>query len=384
MPQGLKIFISDPHSQGGGQITYVCSLSRGLIQHGHEVYVLCRPKSVFVEKSSEFGYPVIDQFHFRGGLRIAKWIHDIRKIKQLLTIHQPDIIHVNGSADHWSCAIANELLNHRFCLVRTRHNTYPLRNHPLNRWLYLNCTDFYVSVCDMVRDTLIHNNHFPPERILTIHNGVDTDQFIENSTLRTQARLEFGFRETDVVCGISARLSPAKGHIYLLQALSLLKERCPELKILILGRGALEFELKTQAKSLGIEDRVTFAGYRSDIAYCTQAFDIAVLPSIDCDTSSFSLKEAMAEGKPVIASDYGGLPEIVNDGVEGKIVPAGNAEMLAKAIEELAKNPQLRKEMGERARQRVLKEFSIDHFVSKTIEAYYKALEFHHARFAHR
>ncbi len=134
---------------------------------------------------------------------------------------------------------------------------------------------------------------------------------------------------------------------------------------------------------LGISDKIVFAGYRKDMAYCTQSFDIAVLPSIDCDTSSFSLKEAMAEGKPIIESDYGGLPEIINDGIEGKIVPAGKVEPLAQAIKELVKNPDMRKEMGINAQKRAKEMFSTEQFVNKTLQAYYKALEFHRENIAH-
>jgi len=158
---------------------------------------------------------------------------------------------------------------------------------------------------------------------------------------------------------------------------------CPEIKLLVLGAGELEKDLKKLAIDLGISDKIVFAGYRKDMAYCTQAFDIAVLPSIDCDTSSFSLKEAMAEGKPVIASNYGGLPEIIDDGIEGKIVPAGTVEPLAQAIKELVKNSEIRTEMGKRARERAIYKFSTEQFINKTLEAYFKALEFHRENITH-
>jgi len=379
----LKVVITDPHIKGGGQITYVCRLAQGLKQLGHKVYVGCRENSVFVENAPTFQYTPLDVFHFTGGLHLQNWIKDIKSLKKILQEIEPDIIHVNGSQDHWTAAITNELLHHHFCLVRTRHNTYPLQNHLFNKWLNLKSTDYHIAVCEMVRQNLIHHNYFPENRISSIHNGVDITEFQYDEEQREKARTEFGFSKTDIVCGIAARLSPAKGHVFLLKALKNISKECPQVKVLILGAGALETELKNLTVELELSDRVVFAGYRKDMAYCTQAFDMAVLPSIDCDTSSFSLKEAMAEGKPVIASDYGGLPEIISDGVEGRIVPAGTVEPLAAAIKELAINSELRKEMGKNAKKRAINMFSTEQFVNKTVEAYYQALEFHHENITH-
>ena len=162
----------------------------------------------------------------------------------------------------------------------------------------------------------------------------------------------------------------------------MLHEAFPQLRVLVLGRGDLEPELVNLAKELGIGGIVRFAGFRDDMARCTQAFDIGVQPSIDCDTSSFSLKEQMAEEKPVVCSDYGGLTEILTDGVEGFIVPTGTVEPLAEAMKRLLVDAGLRRNMGAAGRQRVLKEFTLEVFAQRTVEAYYRALEIHGARSA--
>lgn len=379
----LKIFITDPHLSGGGQITYLCRLSQGLIKRGHTVTVGCKKGSIFVELAKTFKYDVIDNFNFKGGLRINSWLKDIITFKRTLTELNPDIVHVNGSQDHWTAVIANSLLHHKYCIVRTRHNTYKVSNHPLNKWLNLKATDYHITVCELVRNSLIKNNAFPEEIITAIHNGVDVEEFKPNEELRKKAREEFGFSPDEVVLGISARLNPAKGHKFLIHAVKKIINSCPNIKVLILGQGILEDELKKLTSKLKLENVIKFGGYRKDIAYCTQAFDVAIMPSIDCDTSSFSLKEAMAEGKPVIASDYGGLPEIITNGVEGFIVPAGTIDPLADAILKLANNPELRKEMGKNALKRASLQFSLEQFVEKTIETYFKAIERHHAHSTH-
>ena len=134
------------------------------------------------------------------------------------------------------------------------------------------------------------------------------------------------------------------------------------------------------AAELGLSKVVRFAGFREDMAACTQAFDAAVLPSVDCDTSSFSLKEAMAAEKPVIASDYGGLPEVVDDGGEGIVVPAGTVAPLREAMRTLMGDRALAARMGAAGRARVERDFSIEVFAGRTVEAYRMALDSHRKR----
>jgi glycosyltransferase involved in cell wall biosynthesis len=266
------------------------------------------------------------------------------------------------------------------CLVRTRHNTYPVANSLPNRVLNRNWTDYQIVVCDVVRRQLASQPTFDPARLCSIHNGVDAERFKPDAESRARAREEFRYGPNDLVLGIAARLVPAKGHEYLFRAAAGLRAELPNLRILVLGEGELERSLRDLASELGIESIVTFAGFREDMPYCTQAFDIGVQPSIDCDTSSFSLKEQMAAEKSVITSDYGGLTEIVTDSVEGIVVPERTVEPLAHAIRALANDAGLRAEMGARGRARVLREFTVQVFASRTVEAYRRALDMHRAR----
>lgn len=134
--------------------------------------------------------------------------------------------------------------------MRTRHNTYPLQNHIFNKWYNLKSTDYHIAVCELVRQNLIRNNHFPEDKICSIHNGVNITEFQHDEEQRKKARTEFGFSETDIVYGIMARLSPAKGHVFLLKALKNIFKECPQVKVLILGAGALETELKNLTAEL--------------------------------------------------------------------------------------------------------------------------------------
>ena len=379
-PNPQKILITDPHLKGGGQVRYVANLTRELVRNGHHVVLGCKPESILVNHAREAGAMVRNGFHFRGGLRPSLWRHDLNELKRFIREENPDLIHVNGSQDHWICAVADRLMGRPVCLVRTRHNTYPVHNLWPNRVLNRDWTDFHVVVCEEVRARLAEQPAFQGAPMCTIHNGVDAEMFRPNPGMRRKARTEFGYCDADVVCGIAARLVPDKGHEFLLRAAALLAHRFPRLRILILGEGALERKLKELVTELGIASKVDFCGFRGDMAYCTQAFDIGVQPSIGCDTSSFSLKEQMAAEKPVIASDYGGLKEIVTDGIEGFVTPAGLVEPLAAALRRLIENPDLWGPMGTAGRKRVLRDFTVQVFAARTVEAYCRALEIHRAR----
>ncbi len=373
--------ITDPHLKGGGQVRYVSNLVSQLVVGGHDVTIGCRRGSVLVERAASAGCAVEDAFAYRSGLRVRAWTSDLARAASWLREHRPDIVHVNGSQDHWVWALANRSLGRPVCVVRSRHNTYPVKGGYFNRLLNRDWTDYQIVVCDVVRQTLAHQPTFDGARMCTIHNGVDAELFKPNAHMRREARAKFGYDDTHVVAGIAARLVEAKGHVFLFRAVAALRGECPQLRVLVLGEGAKDVELRELAQSLGIADLVAFAGFREDMARCVQAFDIGVQPSIDCDTSSFSLKEQMAAEVPVIASDYGGLVEIVTDGVEGLVVPTATVEPLAEAIRAMVRDGEMRRRMGRAGRQRVLRDFTVQVFASKTLDAYREALRVHSSCF---
>lgn len=384
MPTPLHILITDPHLRGGGQVRYVANLARELGRRGHRVVIGCRPGSVLIEAAREAGCECHPHFAYRGGLRPRAWWGDLREMRGYLLRERPDIVHVNGSQDHWTAALANAWAGSPACVVRTRHNTYRVSDSPPNRWLNRTLTTYQIVVCDVVRRDLAASPVFDGARMCSIHNGVDATAFAPDPAARAAVRAEFGFADNDFVCGIAARFVKDKGHVYFLKAAAEVAREYPHLRVLLLGQGVLESELRQLCASLGIADKVRFAGFRDDMARATQAFDAGVLTSIGCDTSSFSLKEEMAAEKPLLASDYGGLTEIVSDGVEGFVTPAGEVPPIAQALQRLlAMSPEERAAMGRAGRERVLREFTVEVFAERTEAAYYRALEIHRDRAAH-
>ncbi|MBI2422046.1 MAG: glycosyltransferase family 4 protein [Candidatus Hydrogenedentes bacterium] len=376
--KSLHILLLDPHSDGGGQVRYVSNLA-GQLQHlGHRVTIGCRKNSILEEVAAEHGAGCLNRFHFARGLRLFKWMADMRALRAFVAAEGVDIVHANSSQDHWVAALACRVFQRRVCVVRTRHNTYPVRRGLANRILNRYWTDYQIVVCEEVRQTLASHPAFIAHRLCAIHNGVDATRFAPNPAVREEVRREFGYTDDDVVCGIAARLVAAKGHIFLFKALAQVRDTCPALKVLVLGQGPLEAELRALVDRLGLSARVQFAGYRVDMERCVQAVDFGAQPSIDCDTSSFSMKEQMAAGKAVIASDYGGLKEILRDGVEGFVVPTGTVEPIAQGLRQLTMNPALRIKMGEQGRKHILREFTLEVYAQRTADAYRRALSLFH------
>jgi len=178
--------------------------------------------------------------------------------------------------------------------------------------------------------------------------------------------------EPRLVC--VGRLIPIKGHLVLLRALAQARARVPEISLDVAGRGPLAPALQAYARELGVENAVRFLGFVSPVAGAFEDAAIAVVPSLGEGFGMVAL-EAMERARPVIASAVGGLPEIIDDGRTGLVVPSADAETLADAIVELASDLGRARAMGAAGRERALAEFTPERCVERTEELYVRALE---------
>jgi glycosyltransferase involved in cell wall biosynthesis len=209
----------------------------------------------------------------------------------------------------------------------------------------------------------------PASRISVVPNAVELERFAgEPGPDRRRVRAELGIPEDAVVLGALARLNPQKGLGYLIAALPAIVEHHPKVRALLVGSGPLLAELEEQARSLGVAERVTFAGHRSDTVAVLRAMDIALLPSL-FEGLPLSLLESMAAALPVVASEVGGIPEVVVDGVSGYLVPPGVPVELAAAVNRLLSEPGALSRMGEQARRRA-EDFSYDAMLDRVIRVY--------------
>jgi len=201
---------------------------------------------------------------------------------------------------------------------------------------------------------------YPAWRVLTLHNAVDATTFsLDRLQLGALVREEFGCTTDHLLVCAVGRLSPEKGHGFLLAAFREVVTAVPEARLVLVGDGPLHPRLQAQATGCGLSDYVIFAGYRDDVEAIIAASDLLVMPSLR-EGFGNPIIEAMALSRPVIASRVDGIVEIVRDGQTGLLLPPGDPGALAQAIINLLTDPQARERMGFQGRQVALREFSVE------------------------
>jgi len=381
----LRILHTDFHSGWGGQASRILMLSTELARRGHHV-TIAAPPGELSGKARQAGLPdlaVDDGFAFRAPSHAASFLRDIRRMRALLKREPFDVVDVHGSQDTWVTAVARLSGGLPRCLIMTRHNTKRVRSGWANRLLYRRLIDHLIIVDESVRrqyETFLSAGVLEDRRISVIPSAYRTDLF-HDSVDGSRVRDELGLTSSSFAVGVAGRLVADKGHIFLMRAAAALKPRLPGLVLLFAGTGPDEERLRRQALELGLADSIRFLGFRADIAEVEAAFDVAVLPSIGCDASSASIKEAMALGVPVVATDIGGARSIIEDGVTGAIVRPGEPGDLAEALASIAKDREAARRMAERARQEVSLRFSIQRLADETLSVYASVM---HQQAGHR
>jgi glycosyltransferase involved in cell wall biosynthesis len=231
--------------------------------------------------------------------------------------------------------------------------------------------DHFVAVSNGVKEHIVRKAHVPERKVSTIYNGIvaGSSTGFDVSALMNDVGLKAGER----ILMTAGRLHRQKGYDLLIQALPMVQKSFSGVKLLILGEGEEEKSLKKLAHSLEISEKVLFLGLRSDVDRLLQCSEIFVLPS-RWEGFPNVLLEAMAAGKPVVATAVGGVRELVVDEVTGILVPPQDETALADAITLLLSDKKRALAMGAAGRERVLQRFSMDAMLSKTEALYHEML----------
>jgi len=242
--------------------------------------------------------------------------------------------------------------------------------------LFAYLCDVIITPSENLKKEYAHMIGINEKKIKVIYNGIDIDKFnFHKSDVRNSKRKEFGLKMEDIVIGSVARFDPVKNLTALIFAFSKVKKNISDkCKLLLIGDGPEMPKIKKMIKNLDLTKDVILPGMRKDIPECLNTMDIYAQPSRSEGVPN-SILEAMASGLPVIATNVGGVPEIVLHDKTGILIDWHNQTALIKAIEYLIKNHNKRKEMGKLGRERVLSKFSIQKMVSE-YENLYKDLIF--------
>lgn len=223
-------------------------------------------------------------------------------------------------------------------------------------------------ICNAEAGAVFHSSlGYPADKITVIPNGIDTDRFRFDEAGRNRVRREWGLQPTDLAIGLPARLDPMKGHETALKALALLSVDLPSVKLVCVGAGPLNESLRELSRQLKIEDRVIWAGARSDMPMVYSAFDISSSSSHG-EGFSNAIAEAMACERLCVVTDVGDSSTIV--GETGWVVPASSPEAMVDAWRRaLSLAATKRRKIECHARQRIVEKFSVERMVKRTLEA---------------
>ncbi len=368
----------------GGSGASASALVKKLFQKGHKVVYVCNGTSLGYDYLSSMGVQIVTSISMKARLKptlkfLRGYWQDIIKTKELIEKEKIDILHVHTSPEHWIGAIASSLSGHSVALIRTRHIVVPVKNNYLNRYLFTKKTDKIITVAETIKKNYFNNGRYDSSKIFTIHDGIDIERF-KPIDRGMKIREEFGIAPDAYLIGKIARFAKVKGHEYFFKAMSIVSKEFPNVMALLVGSGGVkshaeEMErIKRLVRECGLDKIVLFAGFRKDIPEILSSIDLFVLSSIGSEGSSRGTLEAMAMGKPVVATRVGVLPELVEEGVTGYVVPPKDPDPMAGAIIKMIKDREKAREMGRRGREIVLKNFTEDIMLEKTEKLYYEAL----------
>jgi L-malate glycosyltransferase len=371
----MKVLLTNFHEgDGGGHTTYLLALARGLADVGHEVHVAAPASSRLYRETARMDGVIVLAQPFPNGLaQLAAAAHARRQLRDYLRRHAFDIVHVNGSTDHRMALSAIRGLPRAPKLVFTKHNSKPAQGLT-HRWRARR-TDAVIAVSESTRRQL-ETTPYARCRLRTVRNGVDIVRFApwppsrddEVAALRRQYA-----GDAALLLGSNAGTAEHKGWMDLLDAIaSLPPPRRAQVAVLLCGKPPSP-EQTARIDALGLHDRVHFAGMLDDVRPAIAAIDAGFVLSHAVETISFACREMMAMAKPVLVSDYAGLPENIDADVDGWVVPVRDRDAIAAAVSRMLDTRDRLPAMGAAARRKAEREFGLPQFIAAT-EAVYAEL----------
>jgi glycosyltransferase involved in cell wall biosynthesis len=342
-------FIDVPWDSGLAH--YALMLSQELKRNGHQVFVSALPGEKPWVKARRLGLKTVP-------LATLKRLNPLR---HFLVDHGIQVLNAHTGSTH-SLAVASAL-GRNIAVVRTRSDARNVRSRVGSKFLYKH-THRIIAAANYIRDSYVKALNLPSQKVVTVYQGVSLDDykvapFPEKPSL-----------------GIVARLDPVKGHRYLLEAVALLQNVYPHLRVKIVGQeeNVKQRDLETMAGRLGIRHLVDFMGYQKSVPDIMSTCTVGVIASVGSEAVSRVALEWMASGRPVVATRVGCLPEMVQDGQTGYLVEPRKAPALARVLGDMLHRPRRMESLGTAARGRAEDYFGLGQFGKHTLEVYDAAM----------
>jgi glycosyltransferase involved in cell wall biosynthesis len=358
----------------GGLEIQALEVSLQLHRRGHQVWLACCPDSRLFHETAAAGLSATP-------FNVTGYIHPylILRLSRFIRRERVNIIHSHLSRDIATLVPAMKLARRTVPLVLSKRvGSYINKKDLLHRFSYAHVRRV-LAISDVIHNNVLSTTPIPPDRVITLHDAIDTEHFSLSRADRNRVRKEFRIPEDAILVGFVGRFSPGKGHEEFLRAADLLRKRFPMARFLIAGEAsygeeAYERDIHNLSRDLHLDDIVIFAGFRKDVPDVLSAFDIFAFPS-HAESFGVALIEAMAMERPVVSTNCDGVLDIVIDGVTGIFVHPRNAAELADALARLIIDPALRLSMGRAGRRRVETLFDQKAHTAKLEELYRDLVE---------
>ena len=303
------------------------------------------------------------------------------KLSRLLRRLAPDIIHAHDPHGIAMAALALSLggaaagTGQTPVLVASRRVDFHLKGNSFSRWKYRQ-VDCFIAASEAIRRMLVADG-IPDDRTVTVHEGIDIEHVLAAPAVNVHEA--FFLPHGAPVVGNVAALVPHKGQRYLIEAAHQVVRQVPDARFVILGEGDLREHLEKLVHEHHLQKHVLLPGFRTDVLGCIKGFDLFAMSSVT-EGLGTSLLDAMACAKPIVATTAGGIPEIVEDNVNGLLVPPRDQTALANAIVRALNDAGLRRRMGEAGLARVNTRFSVEKMVAETASVYARVAGRPHAK----
>jgi glycosyltransferase involved in cell wall biosynthesis len=364
-----RILLTNSSSLYAGGEFYVLELARTLVARGHGVLVACPSGNLLTEKCLAAGVPTAAvEFPANGAL-----LRHIRLLRSLLREHGAAILHSNTNYDRTAGAFAAKLEGaFHVTNVHSFHSiSHNLTHAVRNRW----ATDHFLVDGVCVKDLLVREDRIDQAKISVLHLGVDPAAMRRDPGARRAVRASFGIADGQVVIGNVGRLVPFKGQEDLLRAFAQVARVGPEARLVLVGDGELRQRLGELAAELGVAGSVVFAGFRDDLVAVYSAFDIYCHSSVEGggETFPFAVLQALSQELPVVVTRVGDVAVMVEEGVNGHVLPDRDPGALAHALTRLLADPDRAAAMGRASRALLVRRFTTDAMVD-VVERLYDSL----------
>jgi glycosyltransferase involved in cell wall biosynthesis len=360
----FSLHIDTSRTWRGGQNQVLLTVN-GLREIGHRAALVAHPDGELRRRAAE-GLDLIPVAPRSEMDLTAAW-----RLARVVTRMRPDVIHAHDPHGIAMASLARSIgaasaRDRRGpALVASRRVDFHLKGNSLSRWKHRQ-VDCFIAASDAIRRILVSDG-VPEERAVTVHEGIDVERVA--GTPAVNVHEAFWLPRQAPVVGNVAALVPHKGQRHLIEAAHLVVQDIPDARFVILGEGELREQLERQVREHHLEKHVLLPGFRTDVIGCIKGFDVFAMSSVT-EGLGTSLLDAMACGKPIVATTAGGIPEVVVNGETGLLAEPRDHHAMARAIARLLNDERLRTRMGQAGLVRVRQHFTVERMVAQTVRVY--------------